>query len=111
MQMPLNPGPCKYSIKTTQLSIFNFYTIETIQLEETNVSRVMLLASLLETCNFKQFWEECAKCADLIATLTGFEDAIRKFVSHVINTTFQTIEVSVLKELLGNLNGKQLDLV
>ena len=77
-----------------------------MQLEETNVSRVMVLANLLETCNFKQFWEELAKCAELITALTGFEDSIRKFVSHVVNSTYQTIENPVLKELLGNINGK-----
>jgi hypothetical protein len=65
----------------------------------------MVLADLLETCKFKQFWEELAKCGDLTITIHGFEDAIRKFVTHVINTTYQTIEVSTLKELLGNING------
>lgn len=66
----------------------------------------MVLADLLETCKFKQFWEELAKCGDLIITVQGFEDAIRKFVSHVVNITYQTIETPVLKELLGNINGK-----
>lgn len=66
----------------------------------------MVLADLLETCKFKQFWEELAKCGDLIITVQGFEDAIRKFVAHVVNITYQTIEVPVLKELLGNVNGK-----
>ena len=65
----------------------------------------MVLANLLETCNFKKFWEELGNCGELIVGLTGFEDSIRKFVSHVINTTYQTIEVPVLKELLGNING------
>nr|CAG4650426.1 EOG090X0BWZ [Sida crystallina] len=78
------------------------------RLEETNVSRVMVLANLLETCNFKQFWEELAKCSELIVGLTGFEDSIRKFISHVINTTYQTIEVPVLKEVLGNINDQVL---
>lgn len=76
-----------------------------MQLEEPQVSRVMVLADLLETCKFKQFWEELAKCGDLIITVQGFEDAIRKFVVHVVNITYQTIEVPVLKELLGNVNG------
>lgn len=74
-------------------------------MEEPQVSRVMVLADLLETCKFKQFWEELAKCGDLIITVQGFEDAIRKFVVHVVNITYQTIEVPVLKELLGNVNG------
>lgn len=63
------------------------------------------MADLLETCNFKKFWEEMAKCGDLIIAVQGFEDSIRKFVAHVVNITFQTIEVPVLKELMGNLSG------
>ena len=65
----------------------------------------MKLADLLETCKFKQFWEELDGCGDLIIAVNGFEDAIRKFVAHVINITYQTIEVPVLKELLGNVDG------
>lgn len=82
-----------------------------LQLEEPQVARVMVLADLLETCKFKQFWEELAKCGDLIITVQGFEDAIRKFVAHVVNITYQTIEVPVLKELLGNVNGKNITCV
>nr|CAG4646522.1 EOG090X0BWZ [Macrothrix elegans] len=78
------------------------------RLEEPQVARVMVLADLLETCKFKQFWEEVAKCGDLIITVQGFEDSIRKFVSHVVNITYQTIEVPVLKELLGNVNDQVL---
>lgn len=77
-----------------------------LQLEESQVARVMVLADLLETCKFKQFWEELSKCGDLIITVQGFEDAIRKFVAHVVNITYQTIEVPILKELLGSVNGK-----
>ena len=74
-------------------------------MEESQVARVMVLADLLETCKFKQFWEELSKCGDLIITVHGFEDAIRKFVAHVVNITYQTIEVPILKELLGSVNG------
>ena len=45
------------------------------------MARVMVLADLLETCKFKQFWEELAKCGDLTITIHGFDDAIRKFVA------------------------------
>nr|CAG4649626.1 EOG090X0BWZ [Scapholeberis mucronata]SVE93839.1 EOG090X0BWZ [Scapholeberis mucronata] len=76
------------------------------RLEESQVARVMVLADLLETCKFKQFWEELSKCGDLIITVQGFEDAIRKFVAHVVNTTYQTIEVPILKELLGSANDQ-----
>nr|CAG4642750.1 EOG090X0BWZ [Evadne anonyx] len=70
-------------------------------LEEPHVSQVMNMADLLEMCKFKQFWEEANKSTELTSAVLGFDDAIRKYVSHVVNITYQTIEVSTLKELLG----------
>lgn len=52
----------------TNLPIIRIFSSE---LEEPQVSRVMVLADLLETCKFKQFWEELAKCGDLIITVQG----------------------------------------
>nr|CAG4638688.1 EOG090X0BWZ [Cyclestheria hislopi] len=77
-------------------------------LEEPNIKYVMSLASLLETCNFKSFWEELSKSGSLLGPITGFEDSVRKFVSHVVNITFQTIEGTTLKELLGNVDDQVL---
>nr|CAG4648841.1 EOG090X0BWZ [Polyphemus pediculus] len=77
-------------------------------LEEPQVSKVMNMADLLETCKFKQFWDEVGKSGDLTSAVQGFEDSIRKFVAHVINITYQTIEVPILKELLGNVNDQVL---
>merc|ERR1711864_30225 len=39
--------------------------------------------------------------ADLLRSVPGFEDSIRRFVCHVICITYQTIEETVLGELLG----------
>ena len=63
------------------------------------------MANLLEMCKFKQFWEEASKSAELASAVQGFDDAIRKYVSHVVNITYQTIENSILKELLGITDG------
>jgi len=70
-------------------------------LEEPHVNQVMNMADLLEMCKFKQFWEEASKSTELTSAVQGFDDAIRKYVSHVVNITYQTIEVSTLKALLG----------
>merc|ERR1711928_257363 len=70
-------------------------------LEETQINQVMNMADLLEMCKFKQFWEEASKSTELTSAVQGFDDAIRKYVSHVVNITYQTIEVSTLKALLG----------
>jgi len=77
-------------------------------LEEPQVSQVMKMADLLEMCKFKQFWEEAAKSGELTSAVLGFEDSIRKYVAHVVNITYQTIEVPILKELLGSVDDQVL---
>jgi len=77
-------------------------------LEETQINQVMNMADLLEMCKFKQFWEEASKSTEITSAVLGFDDAIRKYVSHVVNITYQTIEVSILKELLGILDDQVL---
>ena len=37
------------------------------------------------------------------------QDSVRKFVCHVVGTTFQTIEKNYLSRLLGNIDDKQLN--
>nr|ALS05123.1 eukaryotic translation initiation factor 3 subunit K [Labidocera rotunda] len=70
-------------------------------LEHPNVETILYLADLLEICKFNSFWEEINKQSDLVNCVAGFEDAVRKFVCHVISITYQTIEERVLQELLG----------
>ena len=38
------------------------------------------LADLLEMCQFKVFWERIHQQAELIKTVAGFEDSIRRFI-------------------------------
>merc|ERR1712080_448627 len=70
-------------------------------LDEPQGKTLLYLADLLEMCQFKVFWQQIHAQADLVTSVEGFEDAIRKFVCHVICITYQTIEESVLSELLG----------
>merc|ERR1719147_511720 len=70
-------------------------------LEEPQVSTLLYLADLLEMCQFKIFWKDINKEAELVRSVAGFEDAIRKFVCHVISITYQTIKERVLQKLLG----------
>lgn len=67
--------------------------------------RINYLANLLEHCQFKKFWSEKAQDANLISQISGFDDAIRKFVCHVVNITYQSVDKAVLKEILGNITG------
>nr|CAG4641146.1 EOG090X0BWZ [Eulimnadia texana] len=71
------------------------------RLEEPSIQRVVKLADMLETCKFKQFWEELAKSRDLVSPVTNFEDSVRQFICHVVKITYQTIDSSILKEYLG----------
>ena len=52
-------------------------------------------------CQFKVFWAQIHEKSELVQSVTGFEDSIRRFVCHVISITYQTIEVGVVGELLG----------
>jgi len=70
-------------------------------LEDTNIKTILYLADLLEMCEFKTFWKEINNEGQLVNSIVGFEDSIRKFVCHVISITYQTIEEVVLQELLG----------
>jgi len=78
------------------------------QLEDAVIVRITYLANLLELCQFKKFWEEKIHDQVMISHIIGFDDCIRKFVCHVVNITYQTVDKAVLKELLGNITDAEL---
>lgn len=78
------------------------------QLDDLNIVRITYLANFLELCQFQRFWQEKSKDQTLISQITGFDDSIRKFVCHVVNITYQSIDKSVLKDLLGNVTDSEL---
>uniref|UniRef100_T1IQP2 Eukaryotic translation initiation factor 3 subunit K n=1 Tax=Strigamia maritima TaxID=126957 RepID=T1IQP2_STRMM len=75
--------------------------IDQVHLEDESIQKVMSLANLLEVCRFKDFWTTIQESPDVITGISGFEDSIRKFICHVVGITYQTIEQTVLTELLG----------
>jgi len=70
-------------------------------LEDQKIGIILYLSELLEMCQFKTFWTEINKHNSLTNAVSGFEDSVRKYVCHVISITYQTIEDTVLRELLG----------
>ena len=48
------------------------------------ITQILYLADLLEMCQFKVFWESIHAQADLIKTVAGFEDSIRRFVNYQV---------------------------
>ncbi|XP_012282108.1 eukaryotic translation initiation factor 3 subunit K [Orussus abietinus] len=73
-------------------------------LQDTPISQIMYLGDILEQCNFQLFWSEVASIPELCHRIVGFQDSIRKFVCHVVGITFQTIDKSLLMQLLGNVD-------
>nr|QBH73280.1 eukaryotic translation initiation factor 3 subunit K [Isotomurus palustris] len=78
------------------------------QLEDMHILRIAYLANLLELCQFKKFWQEKSQDANLISQISGFDDSVRKFICHVVNITYQTVDKTALKELLGGITDADL---
>ena len=71
-------------------------------LDDPTIKCVQEMANLLESCSFKEFWEKSrTDFAKLTRAISGFEDCMRKYVCHVISTTYQRIPEDRLCELLG----------
>jgi len=71
-------------------------------LEDETVKSIQSMAEMLETCSFKEFWEKSrTDIGKLTRAIAGFEDNMRKYVCHVISTTYQRIPEERLCELLG----------
>ncbi|KAK9508130.1 hypothetical protein O3M35_007860 [Rhynocoris fuscipes] len=75
---------------------------------ESPIKEIIVLADLLECCDFQQFWIKVNGMQDLCARITGFHDSIRKFVCHVVGITFQTIQRPLLAQLLGGVDDHTL---
>ncbi|XP_001606859.1 eukaryotic translation initiation factor 3 subunit K [Nasonia vitripennis] len=70
-------------------------------MEDPDIQNILDLANLLEECQFQMAWTQIRNMHDLCSRIVGFNDSIRKFVCHVVGITFQTIDKSLLVELLG----------
>ncbi|KAG8320881.1 eukaryotic translation initiation factor 3 subunit K [Homalodisca vitripennis] len=76
--------------------------------KEHPINQIIYLADLLECCDLQMFWEEVYKMSDLCSQITGFNDSIRKFVCHVVGISFQSIQRSLLAQLLGGVDDNDL---
>eukprot|EP00798_Chlamydomonas_sp_ICE-L_P020020 gene20020-26736_t len=80
---------------------------ERLQNEEL-VSKIMGLASSLETSRFTEFWGQAVALKETISHVPGFYDAVRAYVLHTLSISFQRVPKSVLGEYL-QLEGASLD--
>lgn len=70
-------------------------------IQENTINQIMYLGDILEQCDFVRFWNRINSTPSLCEPIVGFKDSIRKFVCHVVGITFQTIDKSLLAQLLG----------
>lgn len=79
-------------------------------LDDATVKTIQEMANLLEECDFKEFWMRSkSDFSKLTRAISGFEDSMRKFVCHVVSTTYQRIPEERLCELLGLSDEKSLN--
>lgn len=74
-------------------------------MSEDPINQIIFLGDILEQCDFQLFWLRVATMIDLCGRIVGFQDSIRKFVCHVVGITFQTIDKTLLNQLLGRVDG------
>ncbi|XP_063688321.1 eukaryotic translation initiation factor 3 subunit K-like [Bolinopsis microptera] len=58
------------------------------------------VATLLETCQFPEFWNVIQE-EKIFTEMTGFTECARKFICHVVQLTYKNIEEDFLMQLLG----------
>lgn len=79
--------------------------LKTLQMSDSPLNQIMYLGDILERCEFQHFWDRVLSMSELCDRIVGFQDSIRKFVCHVVGITFQTIEKTLLAQLLGGVDG------
>ncbi|KAK0081210.1 hypothetical protein PV325_012558 [Microctonus aethiopoides] len=80
---------------------------EKIMAEE-SIAQIMYLGDILEQCDFQHFWDRMIPMSEICDRIVGFQDSIRKFVCHVVGITFQTIDKTLLAQLLGSIDESTL---
>ncbi|RWS27168.1 phospholipid-transporting ATPase IIB-like protein [Leptotrombidium deliense] len=72
------------------------------------IKKIAHIHKLLETCQFKEFWDEVQSNVAIFDSVNGFYDAIRKYICYVVSITYQRIERSSLREMF-DLNDDKLN--
>lgn len=79
------------------------------QIKNSTIQIILDFGDMLERADFIQFWQKAELHQNLFRHVTGFYDSIRKFVSHVVNITFQNIRKETLRKLMGGIDDTVLD--
>eukprot|EP00124_Ichthyophonus_hoferi_P005125 Ihof_evm1s674 gene=Ihof_evmTU1s674 len=81
-------------------------------LQDEHVRQVTYLCQLLETCHFREFWNELPGSSVVFdhAKIPGFDSAIRAYIVSVLLISYQKIQKQLLGDFL-NFQGAELDAV
>ena len=77
------------------------YLIPERVLDAAPISTICSVASLLETCSFREFWGALEPLKAELAAAPGFEKAIRAFILGTLEITFQGVPTAHVKASLG----------
>ncbi|KAA0201233.1 Eukaryotic translation initiation factor 3 subunit K [Fasciolopsis buskii] len=77
------------------------YLIQLDHLEEEPVSLVVEMGTLLEACNFPEFWQRLRENPNVCVGMPGFRESILNFVIQVVSQTYQRIPKSLLLSILS----------
>merc|ERR1711924_95581 len=67
---------------------------------EESITNLMLLANLLESCDFAKFWETSSKM-EVLKAIPGFFDAIRRFIIVTLSISYSCVPKAFLCETLN----------
>lgn len=85
------------------LHLINPTTAATGELHEA-IAKLRTLNRQLEGAQYSGFWADIDGddlCADLIADITGFEDAVRRGIANLVSQAYREVELSHLESWLG----------
>ncbi|GFQ86733.1 eukaryotic translation initiation factor 3 subunit K [Trichonephila clavata] len=118
-------NPSQYRLSVVQMILLKALTnlphtdfvlckclIDQQNLDHDDIKHIVYLHDLLETCHFKTFWVKMASSPNGIycrkQSTSNLARNNRKFICHVVNITFQSIEKDTLSTFLGGLPDFQL---
>ncbi|KAG5441936.1 Eukaryotic translation initiation factor 3 subunit K [Clonorchis sinensis] len=86
------------SLNPTDFTICK-YLIHLDRLNEEPLSLVIELGTLLESCQFPDFWLRLRENPNITSGVPGFRDAMVKFIVQIVRQTYQRIHKSLLLRL------------
>ncbi len=76
--------------------------------EEQPIAALIALNQHLEGGRFQAFWQAADSCRDILGSVPGYYDAIRRYIVGAMSSTCQKVSKTLLGEIL-HLDGAQLD--